>query len=104
MIMRDETVTAFYKTPQWENTRRLYIQSVDGLCEGCLAKGIYKPGRAVHHIKHITPQNVNDPNITLSFDNLRYVCQDCHAKEHRGEKGKRRYTFDEHGNVIYKLT
>lgn len=89
----------FYRSKAWKRTRELYADSVNGLCEDCLAKGIYTPGKVVHHIKHLTPANINDERVTLSFDNLRLVCQDCHAEEHKNAV-KLRYRFDEQGNVI----
>ena len=36
----------------------------------------------VHHIRYIKPWNVNDPDITLNWDNLKAVCEKCHAEEH----------------------
>ena len=65
-----------------------------------MKKGIYKPGEVVHHIIEITPMNIDDPNITLSFDNLRLVCRDCHAQEH-SQRG-RRYIIDDDGRIILK--
>ena len=61
-----------------------------------------KPGELVHHKKPITPENITDPNVTLSFDNLELVCRDCHAKEHEiiyARKRNRRYTVDKDGKV-----
>ena len=99
--MAKEYAKAFYKSRQWESCRDLYIRSRDGLCEDCLAKGIYKPRKVVHHIVSLTPENINNPAITLSFDNLRLVCQDCHAAQHA--KGPtRRYSFDAAGNIILR--
>lgn len=100
--MAKEYAKAFYNSKQWEQCRALYIKSVDGLCEDCLAKGILKPGKVVHHIIHITPKNIDNPAITLSFDNLRLVCQDCHAEEHAKRGERMRYKFDDQGNLIIK--
>lgn len=88
----------FYSSKAWKETRRAYTQFKGGLCERCLAKGIYRAGDLVHHKTHITPANINDPNITLSFDNLQLVCRDCHAAIH--DKKKRRYKFDDMGRLI----
>ena len=73
------------------------MKSVSGLCERCLARGLYVPGEIVHHKVHITPENITDENITLSFKNLELLCRDCHADEHR--RVKRRYSVDESGKV-----
>ena len=44
----------------------------------------------------LTPDNIHDPSVTLSWDNLKLVCRDCHAKEHGSMK---RYKVDEFGRV-----
>lgn len=87
---------AFYKSKQWQHTRNAYIKSVAGLCENCLRAGIYKPGEIVHHKTPLTPQNISDPQITLSWDNLELLCRDCHGKAHGNKK---RYKVDEFGRV-----
>ena len=99
--MAREFAKSFYKSKAWENCRAAYIKSVGGLCEDCLSKGIYTPAKVVHHIEHITPENINNPRITLDFSNLKAVCQDCHALEHK-QKTQNRYIIDEFGNVFTK--
>ena len=88
----------FYKSQQWKDCREAYAKSVSGLCERCLKKGNYSPGEIVHHKKHLTPNNITDPNITLSFDNLELLCRACHAEEH--QRTKRRYKICEDGRVM----
>lgn len=87
---------AFYGTPAWKACRRAYTKACGGLCERCLARGIYKAGEIVHHKIPLTPENMNDPRITLSFSNLQLLCRDCHALTH---KPGRRYKVDELGRV-----
>lgn len=94
-----EYAKGFYKSKAWKNAREQAIMKANGLCERCKAKGIYKPGYIVHHKKHITPGNINDKNITLNVNNLEYVCEDCHNKEHKA-KGNDRYCFDSNGNIL----
>lgn len=96
-----EFATKFYKSQTWKDCRESYAKSKRYLCENCLAKGLYSPGEIVHHIVNITPENINDPRVTLNFDNLRLVCRKCHGEEH-AHKG-RRYVIDELGNVITKV-
>lgn len=87
----------FYSSTAWKETRAAYARSKRNLCEKCLAEGRLTPGEIVHHKTHITPENITDPNITLSWENLMLVCRDCHAKEH----GKpMRYSFDSFGRVV----
>ena len=87
----------FYKSQGWKRTREAYARSRGGLCERCLAKGKYVPGEIVHHKVHLTPDNINDPTVTLSWDNLELVCRECHAEEHTGIP--KRYKIDELGRV-----
>ena len=42
----------------------------------------------VHHIKHLTPGNINDASVTLNDSNLITLCRDCHFAEHAAEKNK----------------
>lgn len=88
----------FYKSKAWENTRLAYLKSVGGLCERCLSKGIYKAAVIIHHKTHLSPDNIGDPTVSLSWNNLEALCMDCHNKEHIS-KGKR-YKVDELGRVI----
>ena len=88
---------SFYKSRRWQRCRAAYIKSVGGLCEKCLAKGLVVPATMVHHKIHISPDNINDPSVTLSFDNLEALCNDCHAAEHGRLK---RYEVDAFGHVI----
>lgn len=71
------------------------------MCERCFKRGELTPAKVVHHIEHITPENVNDPHVTLRYANLQRLCQDCHAAVHSGEQ-EPRVTFDENGNVVPK--
>lgn len=91
---------SFYKSKAWEKTRKAYAKSVGNLCEMCGAKGIVKAGDIVHHKTHISPDNISEPNITLSWDNLMLVCRDCHAQLH--EQSKKRYIINEDGSVTVK--
>ena len=72
-----------YHSKQWEIARKLIISRANGLCEQCLAKGIYKPGLVVHHIEWLTNENKRDPFIAYGSDNLIYLCYDCHDSIHR---------------------
>lgn len=89
----------FYTSESWRRTRQAYIQKVNGLCERCKAAGEYVPGKIVHHKKYITPKNIKDPRITLSFNNLELLCEDCHNKEHK-RKINTRYTFAPDGTLL----
>ena len=68
----------FYNSKEWKRVRKIYISSKFGICERC-----GKPNaKQVHHKKWLTPENINDPNITFNFQNLELLCDTCHQKEH----------------------
>ena len=67
-------------------------------CEECMKRGEYTPANLVHHRIHLNESNINDPSITLNFENLEAVCTECHNKIHYGTE--KRYKVDEQGNVI----
>lgn len=92
-----EFAAGFYKSKAWQRCRLSYAKSKGHLCERCMAKGLYRTGEIVHHKVHLTPENINDPNVTMSFGNLELLCRDCHGEAHR--KLQRRYTVDEFGRV-----
>lgn len=94
-----EETKGFYKTSAWLKCRAAYIKSVGGLCERCLARGEIKPGYIVHHKVHLNPWNITDTSITLNWDNLEYLCLDCHNKEHFKEKVKPRFRIHADGSV-----
>lgn len=87
----------FYVSPEWIRCRRLYADSVGRLCERCYAADKIVPGTQVHHKIRLTPQNINNPEITLNWDNLELLCDDCHNDEHK--KGVR-WRADAEGHVV----
>ncbi len=96
--MAQDFAKAFYKSDAWENCRAAYLSSVAGLCEECLRQGVYTPAVIVHHKIHLTPENILDPSVSLSFANLEAVCLNCHNRLHA--KNPKRYRIDEWGHVI----
>lgn len=96
-----ESLKPFYSSYAWKQTRKAYAKSKGGLCERCLEFGIITPGTSVHHIIALTDDNVSDPTISLSFDNLMLLCDNCHYSV-EGKKIERRYLVDEFGKVITK--
>lgn len=96
--MAREFAKAFYRSAEWESCRAAYMHSVGYLCERCKAKGIIRTGDTVHHKIHLSPENINDPSVTLNWDNLECVCRDCHAELHRSNQ--KRYKFRPDGSLI----
>jgi 5-methylcytosine-specific restriction protein A len=87
----------FYKSQAWKQCRSAYAASKNYLCERCLKRGLLVPGEIVHHKVHLSPDNINDPDVTLNWDNLELVCRKCHAELH--DASKRRYRVDQFGVV-----
>ena len=72
-----------------------------GMCERCFERGRLVPAEIVHHIRHLSPENIGDPEVSLSFGNLMRVCRDCHAELHYPDQSYTpRVSFDENGRVI----
>lgn len=76
---------SFYLSAAWEKTRAAYLMSQDYICERC-----GQPAKIVHHKRWLNRENINDISVTLCWDNLEALCQDCHNKEHH--KQERRHT------------
>lgn len=98
-----EYAKQFYKSKAWQACREGYMRSVGGLCERCYARGILTPGVIVHHKTYITPDNINDPTVTLNWDNLECVCRQCHEDEHKSgthNRKPKRYMVDDFGHVV----
>ena len=72
------------------------------LCEECLRQGIYRPAEIVHHKIELDPVNIENPEITLSFNNLEAVCRECHAKVHDLRSKGLRYLIGDDGKVMAK--
>lgn len=94
--MAQDYAKGFYNSKAWRDTQAAYMASQHYVCERC--GGV---ARIVHHRAYITPQNINDPSITLDWANLEALCMDCHNAEHLGgaacAEGLR---FDSSGNIV----
>lgn len=88
----------FYKSKAWRKCREEYITKVFGLCEWC-----GESGHIVDHIEPITPDNINNPDITLNHDNLQYLCLDCHNRKTFQKHSPLRegFSFSATGELLY---
>lgn len=93
--MAREFAKAFYKSKAWRETRATYFAGKFGLCERC-----GRPGYIVHHKTKLTPWNINNPMITLAWDNLELLCLDCHNREHSEAPTVEGLRFDENGDLV----
>ena len=104
--MAKEWTNGFYTSKEWRKTRDAYYRIQCGRCERCMAEVLagarrvedINPGIIVHHKKELTPENINDPAVALSFDNLELLCDEHHNRQHKAKA--KRYTFDAKGNLI----
>ena len=67
----------FYCSKKWRRVSAAYLSSKSYICERCGA-----PAVVCHHKKWLNDVNVHDPKISLDFDNLEALCQECHNAEH----------------------
>lgn len=94
--MAKDYAKAFYNSGAWRKTQELYLSSKNYVCEDCGGVACI-----VHHIKYITPANISNPEITLQWENLRALCAECHAIEHKAHAARLNgIAFDTAGNVI----
>lgn len=85
----------FYNSKQWKKCREAYKAAVHYQCEMC--GGV---GEIVHHKEPLTPSNINDPFVSLSFRNLRLLCRKCHGAMHGNAATMDGVFFDAEGNLI----
>lgn len=92
-----DAANTFYKSALWRRCRAAYISKVFGLCEVC-----GKPGVILHHKMPINDTNLNDMDITLNHDNLKFLCTSCHNSEHGERSGVLRdgLQFDKAGQLV----
>ena len=86
----------FYKSDRWKKARLSYLVQQNFMCERC---GM--PADMVHHKQYLTEDNIEDPDVSLSFDNLEALCDTCHQLEHhKGEAVRDGLCFDASGQLI----
>lgn len=90
--MAKDYAKSFYNSKAWRECSGAYMASKNYICERCGAVAVI-----CHHKKYITERNITNPYITLNFDNLEALCQDCHNLEHQRNGSK--VSFDESGNI-----
>ncbi len=89
----------FYDSKAWKDLARLIREKKHFVCDKCGRPGAHQ----VHHIIELTPDNINNPSISLNPRNLMLLCNDCHNRlHHRFEQGSssRTYSYDSEGHVV----
>lgn len=90
-----EWAKEFYHSKEWRSTRKKFLYSRQNVCERC-----GEIAKIAHHKIYLTRYNINNLEISLNWDNLEALCQECHNTEHLKKIKKRRYSFDNEGNLI----
>lgn len=94
--MAREFAARFYDSARWKRTQAAVMKAYNYTCQRC-----GRPAKIVHHRVWLTPDNINDPDVTLNWDNLVPLCQDCHNREHIGGRETRRgLAFDATGRLV----
>ena len=99
---RSKKVEAFYTSWKWRKCRKAFAESKGNLCERCLARGIINAGSKekpleTHHKIPLTDENVDNPKVSLNWDNLELLCKSCHDEER--EMKPKRWNVDAAGRV-----
>ncbi len=81
--MAQDFAKAFYNSDLWKQVR-LSILKRD--CYMCQMNGCSNPAEEVHHIKKLTPSNINDPMVSVNQNNLISLCGSCHKLIHKADK------------------
>jgi 5-methylcytosine-specific restriction enzyme A len=68
--MAREFAKKFYQSKQWRQMRQYMFSRAYGQCEKC--GGV--SNLVVHHKIKLTPNNINDTNISLNENNLILLC------------------------------
>lgn len=75
------------------------------LSRNCICERCGAPAAIVHHVRHLNPHNVNDPDVALNPDNLQALCLACHNAEHfgSGRAWAEGLAFDTEGNLFQDI-
>ncbi len=80
--MARDFAKSFYNSKEWAKVRAYVLMRDHYKCTRCGQSGALE----VHHIVHLTPDNINDAAVTLNDGNLTTLCRECHFKEHAIDK------------------
>lgn len=98
MSMKD-WAKKFYESNAWKTTRDSVMAECNYVCNRCNNKNGL--AEIVHHKIWLTPENINDVDITLNKKNLEPLCRVCHALEHEGVSTTAKgIMFDENGDLV----
>jgi len=70
--------SAFYSSKRWARVRRAFLAK-NPLCAHCLAAGVIKAARIVHHVV----ERLSDPKLAWAWSNFEALCSPCHTAHHK---------------------
>ena len=70
IIIAREFSKSFYRSKAWKEVREYVFKRDYGICTKCS-----RPGEEVHHTIWLTPENINNPAITLNEKLLITLCR-----------------------------
>lgn len=106
--MSRDFAKAFYASADWQKMREYILIRDKYKCTRCGRSGNLE----VHHIKHLTPENIHDAAVTLNDANLTTLCRDCHFEVHTEDRARGNhehnaqqdcadgFRFDENGYLV----
>ena len=83
-----------YTSKAWIDLRFNLIIERGPICQRCNKVMVDTSKLIGHHSVTLTPQNINDINITLNPKMIELICFDCHNAEHK------RYGYNRHDVFI----
>lgn len=91
------TKKQLYNSKVWKDTRQQVLRRDLFTCRDCHSRA-----SEVHHIKPLTPENIDNWDISLNPNNLISLCKKCHSKITDGYTGDIQgdYIFNENGEVV----
>ena len=94
----------FYNSTRWRKCAKAFAESKLFICERCHNQFPKRDGRRqrwiVHHKEPLTPDNIHDDLIAYGWDNLMFLCIECHNAVHGRSSSGRRMQWDDDGNLV----
>lgn len=78
-----DVLKSFYNSVRWRKFRPIIIADRAPICVDCHRVITNSKEIEIDHDPiELTPENVNDPKISLNPDNVKIRCHDCHNRRH----------------------
>ena len=95
---------ALYNSRRWRKCAKAFAESKCYICDRCHNKFARPDGKRkrwiVHHRQPLTDENIHDDLLVYGWDNLQFLCIECHNAVHGRTGTGRQMAFDEEGNLV----